>query len=130
DDLWLVGESGAIAHHGATGWTTGPLLTGQYLPRVAALAPDDVFVIGGGGTVLHFDGTAWAAIRASTSKDLDWLVAAPTAFVTLSVEDTGTVLHRFERHGFWSCRDHETACTDGLDDDCDGAIDHADADCP
>ncbi len=27
------------------------------------------------------------------------------------------------RHDLWACRDHETACHDGLDDDCDGLID-------
>ena len=30
----------------------------------------------------------------------------------------------------WVCRATETNCTDAIDDDCDGAIDRLDSDCP
>ena len=30
----------------------------------------------------------------------------------------------------WVCEAHETECTNGVDDDCDGLIDALDPDCP
>lgn len=69
DDLFVVGERGAILHYDGSAWTAQESGTMESLWGVWGAAPDDVYAVGGipfaGGvpTVLHYDGSAWSTVE-------------------------------------------------------------------
>jgi len=101
---------------------------------VAGTASDDVVAVGA-HTLLHFDGVRWAPIRARTLGLNDGFRRAAVwphavAIIGLVNNAVSGVADVLVRHGRWACRATETSCDDGVDDDCDGLIDHEDPDCP
>ncbi|AKU98756.1 Type IV fimbrial biogenesis protein PilY1 [Labilithrix luteola] len=67
DDVWLVGEGGAIRRVTASTRPTkkfdyvgSPVTTD--LNSVFGFGPDDVWVVGEAATVLHWDGTSWTKL--------------------------------------------------------------------
>ncbi len=67
DDVWLVGEGGAIRRLTASSRPTkkfefvgSPVTTD--LHGVFGFGPDDVWVVGEASTVLHWDGTSWTKL--------------------------------------------------------------------
>ncbi len=67
DDVWLVGEAGAIRRITASSRPTkkfefvgNPVSTDLY--GVFGFGPDDVWVVGEAATVLHWDGTSWTKL--------------------------------------------------------------------
>lgn len=128
-----VAGSGAVIHHfdGAAWEELMPTRVTPYYGqrvRVFALAPDDVFFAGGdtddNAMVVHYDGTHWSPVAlpgrpvtavSGTRRRMFW--ASSDRFAELL------------RTSPWSCRSSETSCADGVDDDCDGALDALDPDC-
>jgi len=61
DDIWAVGELGAIRHTSGDGpWTVVPSPTSADLHAIWGSSANDVWAVGDGGTVLHYDGNEWA----------------------------------------------------------------------
>jgi hypothetical protein len=132
DDAWLAGNN-LIYHWDGTAWSASdiPVLAG--FTAIHGTAKDDVFAVGQGATILHFDGTAWAPIRTPESGMSFLAVSAlPQAVAFVGEPDGGAsgITDVLLRHGRWACRDVETSCNDGIDDDCDGKVDREDSDCP
>ena len=69
NDVWAVGNSGAIQHYtGGATWEGVDSPTSQNLRGVWAAAADDVWAVGENGTILHYDGTEWKPSRAALPK--------------------------------------------------------------
>ena len=70
DDVYLVGQYGALAHFDGASWTSvdlGPLgiRPQDSLFTASGSGKNDVYVVGGpfsGAKALHYDGKAWAAV--------------------------------------------------------------------
>lgn len=68
DDIFMVGDDGAIVHWDGRAFTRQTSPTDQALWGVWGAARDDVYAVGGdpfpGGapTVLHYDGAAWSTV--------------------------------------------------------------------
>jgi len=105
------------------------LLTG------AATAPDDVFVATA-TEIFHFDGARWSPVRAPNdpllgSDTISRIDAHPGYVDFLYLDATGSnQIRRLVRTRPWDCTPTETACSDGVDNDCDGLVDGNDPDCP
>jgi hypothetical protein len=67
DDVWAVGEHGAIRHitPGAKRWEVVPSPTKTSLQAIWGSGPGDIWAVGVGGTILHYDGTAWTSSQAA-----------------------------------------------------------------
>lgn len=61
NDVWAVGNKGAMVHWNGSEWTHVPLGANRDLARVWGTAADDVWAVGGFGTVFHWDGAAWSS---------------------------------------------------------------------
>jgi hypothetical protein len=62
NDVWAVGESGAVRHWtNATPkrWEIVEVPTERDLRAVWGTGPNDIWVVGDFGTILHFDGVSW-----------------------------------------------------------------------
>lgn len=61
DDVWSVGQFGAIRHvaAGDERWSIVPSPTTSALFGVWGSAANDVWAVGDRGTILHYDGAAW-----------------------------------------------------------------------
>ena len=105
------------------------------LKNLSATAPDDVFA-SSSDEIFHFDGTRWNPLRRPSDPVLgaDPLRAldAHPGFVDLLYQDQfgSQQVRRLIRTRPWNCAATETACGDGVDNDCDGLVDGNDPDCP
>lgn len=69
NDVWAVGNSGAIRHYtGGATWEIVESPTSQNLRGVWAAATDDAWAVGENGTVLHYDGTEWTPSKVALPK--------------------------------------------------------------
>jgi hypothetical protein len=87
-------------------------------------AADDVFL----GSQAHFDGRVWSPIRYSAMSGIP-LFALPSQIIMSGSLEGNEGLGQFVRTRFWNQRLREVGCTDGVDDDGDGATDLDDEDC-
>jgi len=92
DDVFAVGEMGAIFHYDGHQWTKMTRLTSKRLYDVWGSAGDDVFAIGKAGTMLHYDGSQWTTMNSGTGQTLRaiWGTAENNVF---AVGDKGRILH-------------------------------------
>ncbi|HVY48487.1 MAG TPA: hypothetical protein VHB21_21510, partial [Minicystis sp.] len=63
DDVWFVGELGALLHYDGTQWSQGPQLTGATITGISAVAPDEIFAVTNRGDVLHDHAGVWTSER-------------------------------------------------------------------
>jgi hypothetical protein len=75
NDVWFVGDGGAIRHWDGTQLTASSSPTTNGLRAVFGRSANDVFAVGYGGTVLHWNGTAWSAIETGCATPLDAVFA-------------------------------------------------------
>lgn len=70
DDVFAVGDGGAIIlrHDGA--WTKMTSNTTANLRGVWGASTSDVWAVGTGGAVVHYDGSTWSAVTGLTTVDL------------------------------------------------------------
>jgi hypothetical protein len=61
DDVWAVGERGAMAHFDGTAWTQLPPLTTSHLRTVQTFDDGRAVALGDNGTMLRFANDAWRA---------------------------------------------------------------------
>ena len=65
-DIFIVGNSGTIAHYDGSVWTMQNSGLTHDLLSVWGASGTDVFVAGGAGTILHYDGTTWRRVTSNT----------------------------------------------------------------
>jgi hypothetical protein len=70
DDIFAVGEHGAIVHFDGTRWELMHRVTDEPLTDIWGSAPDDLFAVGMMGTILHFDGSSWIEMQSPTTRTL------------------------------------------------------------
>jgi hypothetical protein len=123
NDVVVVGDKGTTARWDGKGWSTPPVVVPVNLRNIHGSSSGDVFATGD-GCVLHRRGATWQPIRLpAQGYDADaWATPTRVFFVGNS---GGLLLDRT----WTACGGVERACFDGWDDDCDGSIDGADADC-
>jgi hypothetical protein len=93
NDIWAVGEVGAIVHYDGTAWspiTTPPTTIG--LRGIWGTAANDVWAVGDSGVIEHFDGSRWSQDVRSTSRTLRAVWGDPSGELWV-VGDAGTLLH-------------------------------------
>jgi internalin A len=93
-DVFMVGDSGTIAHFDGTSWSTMTSGTTQTLYGVWGSAANNVFAVGASGTIRHFDGNSWSTMASGTTQTLYgvWGSAADNLFVVGS----GATIRRFD----------------------------------
>ena len=132
DNIYVTHDQDlTLLHYDGVSWTEVIVPVSRGLIQVAASAPDDV-VAASSTELVHFDGTAWTPVRLDTSLAKPLSELRVFAHMIELVFATPSALHAggIVRTRPWSCRATETACPDGVDDDCDGVLDALDSDCP
>lgn len=90
DNVFVVGDGGAILHRRNNAWTAMPSGTTKDLTGIYGISATDIWAAGVDGTVLHFDGSAWAP-EGSLSNDFTavWAAASDDVYFT----SAGNVTH-------------------------------------
>jgi hypothetical protein len=126
DNVFITADNNHVLHYNGTAWTDTTVPASTRLTLIDASAPDDV-VAASTTEAVHFDGKSWAPIRVPVETGtIRGITVAPAHIDFLLSTQT---VRRLARTRFWSCRASETGCNDGVDDDCDGAVDLRDSDC-
>ena len=91
DNVFVVGDGGAVIRFGGTGAGPLPAGTSVALRGVHGSGPTNVIVVGAAGTIVRYDGTKWSPISSGVSTELlgVWVADSNTAFV---VGRSGTIL--------------------------------------
>ncbi len=128
-DIYVATSIG-LEHYDGSAWTMVPG-PAEAVIDVAGSAPDDMFAVSSTG-LRHFDGTGWLPVSVGdTSGGEIRFVRARPHLAELILPGFVTMYRRsLLRTRPWNCRATETACADGVDDDCDGVLDVLDSDCP
>ncbi len=92
NDVWAVGEAGAIVHWDGTRWAPFASGTTQRLNSVWGSGPTNVWAVGEMGTILRWRGRAWEAVTSPTTRTLRgvWGTGADDVW---AVGNEGTILH-------------------------------------
>jgi len=134
DDVHVAGGN-RIFHWNGTSWTEQMLPVLDPILKLAGTGPDDVFALTK-RQLLHFDGARWLFIRPPADVDTS---GRPMANISVTRDRIDIVygagigaapFRRLLRTRLWNCHQNETVCDDGVDDDCDDAVDSLDTDCP
>jgi len=67
NDVWAVGDSGAIIHRTGSDWNVSRSNVIVPLRGIWGSAADDVWVVGDGGVILNWDGQSWQQVPVDTS---------------------------------------------------------------
>lgn len=125
-DVWALGAPEGTGQSRLFRWD-GSAWTSQVTSargKLIGSAADDIFV----GTSAHYDGRIWSPLREDAISGVPVFALSSRLFMVASTfEDQGLGL--FMRTRFWNGRTVEASCTDGVDDDADGATDRDDLDC-
>jgi cysteine-rich repeat protein len=70
NEVFVVGDSGAIFHYDGANWTQMTSNTTAGLSSVWGTGPNDVFAVGGLGTVVHYNGSVWSVMNTNSSLPL------------------------------------------------------------
>jgi len=128
-DIYVATNAG-LEHFDGTTWASVSGFASQ-VRDVSSSAADDVFVVAD-DRLYHFDGMGWLPVRVGDSSGgtLAFVRAHPNLVELMLPGFLALNRRSLLRTRPWNCRATETACTDGVDDDCDGALDALDSDCP
>lgn len=133
--VFVVATNGHIHRWDGTTWTDDVVETASELRFLAGSATDDV-VAASEREVFHWDATQWSAMRPPVDFVPNTADYLPMADLLVTPGRIDMLLERFRirtlvRTRPLKCRLTELACDDGVDDDCNGLIDRADAmQCP
>ena len=134
NSVFAIARSTHVMHYDGASWTDTGLPSPEPLIAMAAVAPDDVFAASP-TSLFHYDGTQWTPVRVPADPNIgqatiQGISAIPGAldvgFAQMIFEQP---VRRLLQTRPLACRAHETACGDGVDDDCDGLVDSFDPDC-
>ena len=67
NDIWGVGDDGAVVHYNGNGFGAQPSPTDLPLYGVWGSAPTDIWAVGDEATVAHFDGVSWTQVEGPTT---------------------------------------------------------------
>src|SRR5689334_16088057 len=70
DDVWVVGDKGAIVHFDGHAWKRSESGTKKNLSGVHGTGAADVWAVGEAGTIVHFDGNKWTLVNESPETTL------------------------------------------------------------
>jgi hypothetical protein len=124
-----------IWHWDGVAWTYEVFPVLESFIGMSATGPGDIFAVTP-GQILHFDGERWSFLKApddiGVADHKIKYVDAHRGYIDILYQlNVGTVpMRRLIRTRPWICEDAETSCADGVDDDCDDAVDDLDMDCP
>ena len=92
NDVFVVGDSGAVLHWNGAAWSRMSTGTRAELRRVWGSSGSDVYVSGEGGTLLHYDGSAWSRVTVPATEGLERIWGSSAADVYVGGA-RGTLLH-------------------------------------
>ena len=98
--------------------------TQMRLRDVWSSGPHEAFAVGNTDTMIRWDGFRWSPVVSGTTGSIFTGVWGSSSAGLFALGTNGALLRR-PRH----CSSVESACGDGIEDDCDGLIDCADPDC-
>ncbi|MCA9673104.1 MAG: hypothetical protein KC503_46245 [Myxococcales bacterium] len=90
DNVFAVGEVGAILRWDGRRWTPMTSGTSKALYNVWGRSATDVYAVGRDGTMLHYDGTRWSAMTSGTTQSIYGIHG--TASVLFAVGNKGLVM--------------------------------------
>lgn len=92
DEVWAVGNSGAMLRGDGLRWSTVPKVTNRSLRAIWGSSRSKVWATGEAGVLLHYDGTAWKLLPTLTPN---WLLSlwGSSGHDVWAVGDGGTILH-------------------------------------
>ncbi|NVB77912.1 MAG: hypothetical protein HOV81_05905 [Kofleriaceae bacterium] len=134
DDVHVTAEDGRMFHWNGTTWNEQIVPALADLTFIAENGHDDV-VAASERDLFHFNGSEWAAIRPPIDFVPNTDDYIPIAGIQVSPGRIDMVLKRYRirtllRTRPLVCRPRELgACTDGVDNDCDGKLDSRDDEC-
>jgi hypothetical protein len=70
DDVWVVGELGAVARFDGHGWSAVACPSSATLMSIWGRDRDDLWAVGTRGTILHWNGSTWSTVAPLTQEDL------------------------------------------------------------
>jgi DNA-binding beta-propeller fold protein YncE len=93
DDIFAVGEDGAIIHYNGSAWRTMKTNSASQLRGVWGSSSSNVYAVGSNGTILHYNGRTWrlayGGYKPFSYIDV-WGSSASDVFV---VGDQGKIVH-------------------------------------
>jgi hypothetical protein len=96
NDIYAVGDRGAIIHYAGTGWypmeAENNRTTQRNLNAVWGRNGSDVYAVGEGGTILHYDGGNWNPMSSQTNAHLYGVWGKGDGSRVYAVGSTGTIL--------------------------------------
>jgi hypothetical protein len=136
DSVFVAAKEGRIAHWtGGTTWDEAIVPAVADITLMAASARDDV-IAASERELFHHDGREWSPMR----PPIDFVPNTPDYLPMRAIQMTpgriDMLLERLKlrtliRTRPVACRASEVGtCSNGIDDDCDGALDSSDAECP
>ncbi|MDX2093384.1 MAG: hypothetical protein SFX73_36405 [Kofleriaceae bacterium] len=135
DSVFVAALDGRIGHWSGTTWTEDIVPALAKITFMAASARDDV-IAASERELFHHDGRTWSPMR----PPIDFVPNTPDYVPMIGIQVTpgriDMLLERLKvrtliRTRPVACRSLEAGnCSNGIDDDCDGALDTADAECP
>jgi hypothetical protein len=134
-DNAFVTSGTRIWHWNGSAWSEQVFSVLDPFIAISATGPNDIFAITA-RQVVHFDGATWTVIRAPSdiavnNRPMTGVHAERDRVDFLYGTLAGAVpMRRLIRTQPWKCDPTETSCNNGVDDDCDDAVDARDSDCP
>jgi photosystem II stability/assembly factor-like uncharacterized protein len=92
DEVWVVGDHGAILHHMAGAWQVAPEPSDTDLRDVAMVSPEEGWAVGDWGTVIHYANGGWREVETTVGEDL-LSVAMVVADQGWAVGTSGMIMH-------------------------------------
>ncbi len=94
DDVYAVGDVGAIVHYNGTGWTAmSSGLTEVSLKGVWGSGTTNVYAVGDSGAIVRYNGTGWSAVPSSgTTQTLNGVWGSGPNDV-YAVGNSGAIVH-------------------------------------
>lgn len=77
NDVWAVGDLGAILHYDGEGWSVVQGQQDYNLLAVDFAGPGDGWAVGSNGTILRFHATTWTSVDSPTTETLKGVVSRP-----------------------------------------------------
>ena len=93
DDVWTVGEKGAILHHDGHGWQHSPSGVQGGLNGVWGSSSSSVWAVGEGGTIVHWASGAWSTSPESDTEEKLMSVWGSSASDVWAVGGAGATVH-------------------------------------
>lgn len=133
--VFVIAKNGHIHRWNGMTWTDDIVEAASELRFIAGSATDDV-VAASDRELFHWDDRQWSAMRPPIDFVPNTLDYLPMADLLVTPGRIDMLMERFRvrtlmRTRPLKCRIKELSCTDGVDDDCNGLVDGADASqCP